>query len=171
MEEAWGAVPAALAAPEDTVDKVWLLNDPSPCLSARATPTLPEEPRMHKPAMARQRRPLAIAPCLLALCVLAVAARADETEETPRLEDFLEAPPPPEVVRSGEPLEPEVTIIQRGEQTIQEYRLGGRMYMVKVTPTKGPAYYFIDQDGDGKLETRSDTLDDPLVPHWVIFSW
>lgn len=121
---------------------------------------------MHKPAPARLRPPLA-----LALTLLLFAAGAEETEETPRLEDFLDAPPPPEVVRSGEPLEPEVTIIQRGEQTIQEYRLGGRMYMVKVTPTVGPPYYMIDQDGDGRLETRSDTLDDHPVPHWVIFSW
>jgi len=121
---------------------------------------------MHKPAPARLRRPLA-----MAMALLASTAWAGESEETPQLKDFLDAPPPPEVIRSGEPLEPEVTIIRRGEQTIQEYRLGGRMYMVKVTPTKGPPFYMIDQDGDGRLETRSDTLDDHPVPHWVIFSW
>jgi hypothetical protein len=120
---------------------------------------------MHKPAQARLCRPLA-----MALVLLSLVARAEETEEAPRLEDFLDAPPPPEVVRSGEPLEPPVTIV-RPAPTVQDFQRGGRPFMIKVTPTKGPAYYLIDQDGDGRLETRADSLNDPLVPNWIIFSW
>jgi hypothetical protein len=121
---------------------------------------------MHKPAPARACLTLALA---FACC--APLARAAETDETPRLEDLADAPPPPDIVRSGEPLEPEVTIIRSEEETIEEYRVGGRLYMVKVTPSKGPSYYMSDMDGDGRLETRSDQLWEPSVPKWVIFSW
>lgn len=94
-----------------------------------------------------------------------------QTEESPRLEDLQDAPPPPDVVQSGEPLEPEVTIIRKDTETLEEYRVAGKLYMVKVTPSVGPSYYMMDQDGDGKLELRKDRLDDYVIPQWVIFSW
>jgi hypothetical protein len=44
--------------------------------------------------------------------------------------------------------------------------------MVKVKPFIGPAYYLVDNDGDGRLETRVGNLNEsPVVPQWVIFSW
>ncbi|MDZ7734955.1 MAG: DUF2782 domain-containing protein [Gammaproteobacteria bacterium] len=86
--------------------------------------------------------------------------------------DLPRPPVLPEPMESGEPIEPEVTIIQREGATIEEYRVNGRMYMVKVTPSKGPPYYLIDQDGDGRLETRkSGIYEDPVVPQWILFSW
>ncbi len=84
-------------------------------------------------------------------------------------------PAPPELpqrTESGEPIEPEVTIIQREDAEIEEYRVNGRLYMVKVKPNNGPAYYLVDRDGDGHMESRiSGIKDDPIVPQWVIFSW
>ena len=83
-------------------------------------------------------------------------------------------PPPdiPERIQSGEAIEPEVTIIRRDKELIEEYRVGGNLYMVKITPSVGPAYYLIDQDGDGKLESKTTKLgSDSAVPQWVIFSW
>lgn len=78
----------------------------------------------------------------------------------------------PEPMESGETIEPQVRIIQKEGATVEEYSINGRTYMVKVTPTKGPPYYLIDQDGDGSLETRrSGIYEDPIVPQWVIFSW
>jgi hypothetical protein len=66
------------------------------------------------------------------------------------------------------PLEPEVTIIQRGEDTVEEYRIGGRLYMMKVTPKGGPPFYLVDQFGDGNF-TRLETLDSGVrPPMWVI---
>lgn len=102
---------------------------------------------------------------------LACALAASAAEQAPVLEDFEDAPPPPEPVQSGEPLEPEVTIIQKDGETVEEYRVAGRLYMVKVTPSVGAPYYLMDQDGDGRLESRVDGLTDPIVPQWVIFSW
>jgi len=85
----------------------------------------------------------------------------------------LPAPlPPPERVEHDEELEPEVTIIQREDATVEEYRVNGRLYMVKVTPVVGKPYYFVDRDGDGLMESRMSDLYNPTrVPQWVIFSW
>jgi hypothetical protein len=68
-------------------------------------------------------------------------------------------------------LEPQVTITEKEVQTIEEYRAGGQLYMVKITPKHGAPYYLIDNDGDGKLETRRTGLEDPIIPQWVIFRW
>jgi len=98
-------------------------------------------------------------------------SRANAGEEVG--EDEPPAPPVlPEPMKSGEAIEPEVTIRQREDATVEEYRINGRMYMVKVIPRRGKPYYLIDRDGDGQLETRmSDLYDDPVVPQWILFSW
>lgn len=65
-------------------------------------------------------------------------------------------------------LEPQVTIIKRGQDTVEEYRIGGKLYMVKVTPPHGVPYYLIDHKGDGQF-TRQDHLDSGVrVPQWVL---
>jgi len=93
-------------------------------------------------------------------------------ETPPTVEDLPDAPPPPSVVESGEELEPDVTIINKGEKTIEEYRINGHLYMIKVTPAFGPSYYLIDNDGDGVMETNmSEIYSDFVVPQWVILSW
>ncbi len=69
-------------------------------------------------------------------------------------------------------LEPEITIIQQDGQKIEEYRIGGKLYMIKITPKNAPPYYLMDTDGDGDLETRRDDIDPSAVgPSWKIFSW
>lgn len=86
----------------------------------------------------------------------------------------ITAPLPPTLpsqLQSGEALEPEVTIRKGEEEVIEEYRLGGRLYMVKITPSIGPAYYLIDSDGDGELDVREDEITNSAVPQWVLFSW
>lgn len=71
-----------------------------------------------------------------------------------------------------ETLEPQVTIIQDGAETIEEYRLNGKLYMIKVIPNKGRPYYLVDADGDGQMETRRNDLDpNLLIPSWVLFRW
>lgn len=83
------------------------------------------------------------------------------------------APDPVGPMEDGQPISPDVTIVQRKDATVEEYRAGGRLYMVKVTPFIGKPYYLIDEDGDGSLETRVGNLinQTPTVPQWVIFSW
>ena len=60
-------------------------------------------------------------------------------------------------------IEPEVTIKKRDEVTVEEYRIHGRLYMVKVTPKVGPPFYLIDDRGDGNF-TRRDSLDSGVRP-------
>ena len=87
-------------------------------------------------------------------------------------EDPLAPPPPPPPVKSGETLEPEVTIIDKGDKVIEEYSINGRVYAAKITPKGGVPYYLIDNDGDGVLESRHSDIEGNIqVPQWVIFSW
>ena len=92
------------------------------------------------------------------------------------LEPLPELPPPVVDEPSAptgladEDLEPEVKIIKRKDAVIQEYRSGGRLYMVKVIPARGYPYYLYDADGNGSLESRQDRLE-PVIPRWVIHSW
>ena len=113
--------------------------------------------------------------CLGFLCFAFAASAQEEAVQEEAVEEFEAVPEPPDLpdpLQSGQPIEPEVTIKQTTEGVIEEYRVSGRLYMVKITPQVGPAYYLVDRDGDGKMETRLGRIDeDNAVPQWVIFSW
>ena len=97
-----------------------------------------------------------------------------EQSQAAAVELAVEPPPPPELppqVQSGQALEPDITIRKTEEETIEEYRLEGRLYMVKITPAAGPAYYMLDTDGNGELDTQEENVTDIAVPQWVLFSW
>ena len=87
------------------------------------------------------------------------------------LEPVPEPPELPDPVVTGESIEPQVTIIRKDDAVIEEYRVNGNLYMVKITPAVGPSYYLIDDNGNGELDTRRSVLDDTNVPQWVLFSW
>ena len=101
-----------------------------------------------------------------------ITAVTAQTDEELQLEPVPAPPELPDPLRSGEAIEPQVTIIRRDDAIIEEYRLDGRHYMTRITPAVGPAYYLVDHDGDGRMETRmSEIYDDFRVPQWVLFSW
>lgn len=96
------------------------------------------------------------------------AAFAQSPAKPPALQPVPEPPPPPPGYELDPALEPQVTILKRGVDTVEEYRIGGHLYMVKVTPPHGKPYYLIDQRGDGMF-TRQDGFDSGIrVPMWVI---
>lgn len=104
---------------------------------------------------------------LSCLCGIAIAG-----EQRPANLQPLPPPPPLESnakdVAADEELEPQVTITKKSDMTIEEYRSGGKLYMIKVTPKVGPPYYLVDERGDGKF-ARQDSLDSGLRPPlWVI---
>lgn len=104
------------------------------------------------------------------LWCLALPAYAVD-DRPPRLEAITEeVPEPPMPVQSGETLEPDITIIRKGKNTIQEYRQSGRLYMIKVIPDIGPPYYFIDSDGDGRLDVN-DGERGSQINMWKILEW
>jgi len=84
----------------------------------------------------------------------------------------LPTPEPPQQLQSGEALEPEVTIRKKSQETIYEYRVNGHLYMVRVVPSVGPPYYFLDTDGDGNLDARG--VEPGFANHvnqWELFRW
>jgi len=85
-----------------------------------------------------------------------------------------DVPIPPKVLDEDSRVAPTVDIREdEDENIIEEYRLEGRVYMVKVTPKNGLPYYYIDDDGDGQLEMReSDRAAHPVKPvYWKIKEW
>ena len=91
------------------------------------------------------------------------------------------APVPPPRVKSGEPLEPEARAAGRERGVITEYRVSGHLQAVKVESEGFPAYWLLDTDADGQIDTdgnsrlggRAGDLDSAgeMRPHWRIFSW
>lgn len=115
---------------------------------------------------------------VVALASLAVIAHAADKE---KFESLPEPPPPvknykapPQAtkkVAANETLpEPEVHITTQGDDRHEEYRLGGKLYMIKVVPKKGRPYYLIDKEGRGEF-VRSDLQQKLSPPMWVIKSF
>ena len=92
-----------------------------------------------------------------------------DLEEPPSGPESPELPPR---VQSGEEMEPDITIIRKGKDTIQEFRRNGRLYMVKVQPQVGPAYYLLDTNGDEKMDVKKNDLDKGSnINQWLLFEW
>jgi hypothetical protein len=66
--------------------------------------------------------------------------------------------------------EPDVTIRQDGDRMLEEYRVNGFLYAIKVTPKHGKPYFLVRADGSDGNFVRSDSPD-MLIPSWEIFSW
>ena len=111
-------------------------------------PPIPEESADYRPLMPEQENP-----------------------EEAGGEPAGDVPIPPKI--QEEQIEPTVRIIEEEDRRIEEYRRNGQVYMVKVTPAKGPAYYYIDTDGDGKLELDADQRAlNPVQPvYWKVKEW
>ncbi len=98
----------------------------------------------------------------LALPALAQVGRPAGLQPVP------EPPPPPAGYQPDAALEPQVTILKRGEDKVEEFRINGKLYMIRVTPPHGVAYYLVDSKGDGKF-IKQEAFDTGLrIPQWVI---
>ena len=105
---------------------------------------------------------------LLLAAALPVAA---QQAKPPELQPLPAPPPPPPGYELDPALEPQVTILKRGTDTVEEYRLGGKLYMIKITPAGGRPYYLVDHQGAGNF-VRYDNYDSGLrPPMWVIFQF
>ncbi|MGO4262454.1 DUF2782 domain-containing protein [Lysobacter sp. TAB13] len=59
--------------------------------------------------------------------------------------------------------------VENGD-TIEEYRVAGQLRAVKVTPARGPVYYLVDENGDGRLDTsKGEGTVSPV--YFKLFSW
>lgn len=107
--------------------------------------------------------------CIAIPLLLAIAAPVlAQTTATPSQALPAVPPPPPDMAAFDAALEPEVTIKKRDGETIEEFRISGKLYMIKVTPASGPAYYLVDDNGTGKFSRQDSTDSGVRVPRWVI---
>jgi len=103
---------------------------------------------------------------LVALPVWAQSGKPADLQPLPAV-----PPPPPEMQPFDAALEPQVTIIRNDKETREEFRVNGRLYMIKVTPRIGKPYYLVDPHGDGRF-VRHDSFDKRMaVPTWVLKTW
>jgi hypothetical protein len=88
-----------------------------------------------------------------------------------KLQPVPEPPPPPSGLELDPSLEPQVTIRKSPKETVEEFRIRGRLYMIKVTPSHGVPYYLIDNDGRGDFSRRENYDTGTRPPMWVIHQW
>lgn len=114
-----------------------------------------------------------LVPMAVLLLYSASPLAQEDLEKPPPIppEGTEDVPIPPKV--QDEQIEPTVTIREEEDRRIEEYRYNGQVYMVKVIPEGGVPYYYVDTDGDGKLELDVDkSAMNPVQPvHWKIKEW
>lgn len=94
------------------------------------------------------------------------------TTEPDRPEPIRDEAPIPPKARPDDEIGPGVTIRTEGGTRIEEYREGGRVYMVRVVPEVGVPYSYIDTDGDGRLEGDPGTLRGGVKPvYYTLYEW
>lgn len=53
---------------------------------------------------------------------------------------------------------------------VTEYRVAGQLRMVRVQPNRGPTYYLIDRNGDGRLDASEG--EGPVSPvYFKLYEW
>lgn len=106
---------------------------------------------------------------LYLLLVLLAAAAAPASAQTAAEKPAAPDSRPPALQPVDESIEPQVTIRQREGGTVEEYRINGRLYKIRVIPTRGAPYILIDQRGDGSFVPQEGPGTPGLsIPQWVI---
>lgn len=119
--------------------------------------------------------------CILSIVSLQAVAQEPGEGAPPR----AEVPPPPAMVNEPEPphayddeedlggrkqIHADVTIVREKDRTLEEYRINGELYMIKVTPSRGKPYYLLYKEGQHRHPVRRE-LDDIQTPYWKLFEW
>lgn len=114
---------------------------------------------------------------ILALMVFFCLPAHAQSQARPRPKDVqlienLAAPPQVKDQKDDKSApDPDVTTRKVGGDTIMEYRIKGKLYQQRIQPASGPAYFLIDEKGEGKF-TRVDGPDVKYsVPMWVLLEW
>jgi hypothetical protein len=104
----------------------------------------------------------------LLLAFMALPVVAADNKAPPADLQTLEELPPPAISNEENADEPQITIIKKGEETIEEYRIGGQLYMLKITPAHGVPYYLHKEDQDGAW-INNGPVQPMSIPKWTIF--
>ena len=96
------------------------------------------------------------------------AAETPKAKTPPADLQPLEDIPPPAMTNEDNADEPQITIIKKKGETIEEYRINGQLYMMKITPAHGVPYYMHKEDQNGGWV--NDGPSQPIsIPKWTIF--
>lgn len=107
---------------------------------------------------------------LAALSVAAAFAQSSARPRPPGLTTLEDIPPPPPMIEVDPALQPKTTTRKEGDNTITEYRAGGKLYAMKVTTPLG-TYHLVDDIGAGEFIRKEGVTDPIRVPQWTLFSW
>jgi hypothetical protein len=108
----------------------------------------------------RNPTPLALlAAGLLSTGLLSACATGGEALPMPRAADgsYLIPEDAVEAVRT-----------ESNGDVVHEYRVQGQLRMVKVVPARGPTYYLVDRNGDGKVNPEDG---EQPATYYKLFSW
>ena len=73
---------------------------------------------------------------------------------------------PPDVPEGAE----QATRTESNGDVVTEYRVNGVIAMVRIAPAKGPVYYLVDADHDGRLDrTAHGSRDTPV--YFKLYEW
>jgi hypothetical protein len=61
-----------------------------------------------------------------------------------------------------------VTRTEANGDVVSEYRVAGQLRMVRVQPVRGPVYYLIDRNGDGRMDASKG---DVSPVYYKIYGW
>ncbi|WP_414500995.1 MULTISPECIES: DUF2782 domain-containing protein [unclassified Zymobacter] len=64
---------------------------------------------------------------------------------------------------------PDITTRQEKDQTIEEYRIHGKLYAIKITPSRGEPYMLVDHSGDGNFQMERNLR--IAIPEWTLLRW
>ena len=124
---------------------------------------------MHKNSKNRNYKNLSL--LLLALVVVQSPPTVLAKDKVPpaNLQPLEDIPPPPISDDGNLSDQPQVTIVKKKNgDTVEEYRIGGQLYMMKITPSHGVPYYMHREDQDGGW--INDGPSQPLsIPKWTLF--
>jgi len=117
-----------------------------------------------------------LAVLLASFVILDASAQSVERPRPPGTRPLEEAPPPPPLTQQDKIVdpanEPVVTVRIEGDQRIEEHRIGGKLFMQKVTPKHGKAYVLMDHRGDGTFTRLDSNLDQSVrAPQWVLLEF
>lgn len=100
------------------------------------------------------------------LILAGVSFSAFAVAPPPNLEPLEDVAPP--TITNKDEKEPEITVIKKNGETIEEYRINGQLYMMKITPAHGVPYYMHkeDQEGGWVMDGPTQPL---IIPKWTIF--
>lgn len=119
---------------------------------------------------------------LLLFSILWLGTVSAQSNQSNKSDATPPPPPPPDLINKSESempelpdlgedpsMEPQVTIKKGDEETIEEYRVNGQLYMIKVIPRIGKPYFLLNKRSPVGEVHRGDMESGVSVPMWQLF--